>query len=89
MIIWNKQLFLWTLQNITINTNPFIKHIGLHTSGQDIDPFLLFQNISLHTSGQDIYPFYFSKYRPQTYGQDITYSSEAHDKGDPFGKLLE
>ena len=21
---------VWTLQNITINTNPFIKHIGLH-----------------------------------------------------------
>ena len=32
-------LCLWTLQNITISTNPFIKHIGLHTSGQDIYPF--------------------------------------------------
>ena len=39
----NKQLCLWTLQNITISTNPFIKHIGLHTSGQDIYPFLLFK----------------------------------------------
>ena len=29
--------YAWTLQNITISTNPFIKHIGLHTSGQDID----------------------------------------------------
>ena len=34
--------------------HPFIKRIGLHTSGQD-----------------------------------MTYSSEVHDKGDPFSKLLE
>ena len=27
----------YALQNITIDTNPLIKHIGLHTSGQDID----------------------------------------------------
>ena len=58
------QRHLGTLKNITISTNPFIKHIGLHTSGQDIDSLYFFQNIGLHTSGQDIYPFYFPKYRP-------------------------
>ena len=55
------QLCLWTLQNITIGTDPFIKHIGLHTSGQDINSLLLLQNIGLHTSGQDIDSLYFCK----------------------------
>ena len=52
--------------------HPFIKHIGLHTSGQDIDS-LYFCKISASILLE----------------QDMTYSSEVHDKGDPFSTLLE
>ena len=53
---------------------------------------LLLQNIGLHTSGQDIDSLYFCKISAshtsgQTSGQDMTSSSEVHDKGDPLSKL--
>ena len=43
-------------------------------------------------------PYFWARYRSfftfqnvsfHTSGQDMTYSSEVHDKGDPFSKLLE
>ena len=44
--------------------HPFIKHIGLHTSGQDIDP-LYFSKISASTLLDKIsILFSFAKYRP-------------------------
>ena len=67
-----------------------IKFIGLHTSGQDIDS-LYFCKISASILLDKIsILFTFAKYRlVHTSGQDTTYSSEVHDKGDPFSKLLE
>ena len=50
---------------------------------------LLLQNISLHTSGQDINSLYFCKISASILlEQDMTYSSEVRDKGDPFSKLF-
>ena len=83
------------------------QNIGLHTSGQDIDPsnfckisasilldkmniLFTFQNIGLHTSGTRYISFLLlQNIGLHTSGQDMTYSSEVHDKGDPFSKLLE
>ena len=53
-----------------------------------------------HQSFYQIYrpPYFWTRYRSflpfqniglHTSGQDMTYSSEVHDKGDPFSKLLE
>ena len=64
-----------------------IKHIGLYTSGQDIDPFYFPKYRP---------PYFWTRYRSffnfqniglHTSGQDMTYSSEVHDNGDPFSKL--
>ena len=64
-----------------------------------------YQTYRLQTSGQDIFtfakyrpPYFWTRYRfslllqnigLHTSGQDMTYSSEVHDKGNPFSKLLE
>ena len=51
---------------------------------------LLLQNIGLHVPGTRYrFPLPFQNIVLHTYGQDMTYSSEVHDKGDPFSKLLE
>ena len=74
----------------TTKYNPFIKHIGLHTSGTRYRSSLLLQNIGLHTSGTRYRSsLLFQNIGLHTSGQDMTYSSEVHDKGDPFSKLLE
>ena len=51
---------------------------------------LLLQNIGLHTS-ETRYRFslLLQNIGLHTSGQDLTYSSEVQDKGDPFSKLLE
>ena len=48
-------------QNITIGTNPFIKHIGLHTSGQDIDSLYFCKISASILLEQDIDSLYFCK----------------------------
>ena len=69
--------------------NNTFQNIGLHTSGQDIDPFCFPKYQP---------PYFWTRYQfslllqnigLHTSGQDITSFSEAHDIGDPFGKLLE
>ena len=72
-----------------MEANPFIKHIGLHTSGQDIDPFYFpkYQPPYIWTRYQ--FSLLLQNISLHTSGQDMTYSSLVHDKGDPFSKLLE
>ena len=83
---------------MTIGTNPFIKHIGLHTSGQDIDslyfckisaPILLDKISILFTFAKYQPPYFWTRYRfslllqnigLHTSAQDMTSSSEVHDK---------
>ena len=51
-----------------MGTNPFIKHIGLHTSGQDIDtPYFCKLSASILLD-KILILFTFAKYQP---GQDI------------------
>ena len=64
---WTRYRSFFTFQNI-----------GLHTSGQDIDPSYFLKISASILLEQDIDPFYF-----------WTYSSEIRNKGDPFSKLLE
>ena len=75
--------YFWTRYRFSL----LLQNIGLHTSGQDIDPFYFSKYQP---------PYFWTRYRfslllqnisLHTSGQDITYSSEVHDKGHPFSKL--
>ena len=63
-MIMDNQLCLSALQNITIGTNPFVKHISLHTSGQDIDSLYFFKISASILLDKISILFTFAKYRP-------------------------
>ena len=69
--------------------HPFIKYIGLHTSGQDIDPFYFPKYRPPYIWTRYRFSLLLQNISLHTSGQGMTYSSEVHDKGDPFSKLLE
>ena len=69
--------------------HPFIKHISLYTSGQDIDPFYFPKYRLPYIWTRYIFFLISQNTASILVKQGITYSSEVHDKGDPFSKLLE
>ena len=64
-----------TKYNHRHGTNPFIKHIGLHTSGQDIDHFYFPKYRPPYIWTRNQFSLLLQNIGLHTSGQDMTYSS--------------